>query len=221
MGERQEQLQRQLIGVWGGTFDPIHNAHLRLALEIKQQLHLAEMRLLPASIPPHKSNYHCRAEDRLAMVNLAVQSCSELMVDDRELKREGPSYSYDTLIEIRSELMTNQSLCWIMGSDSLVNFSSWYRWRELLDCAHIIVVQRPDYDFPVSGEVGEFLKMHQSFELGDLQASPAGKIFCTQLRMLPISSSDIRALLKDDRSPQFLLPDAVLDYIKSHKLYHP
>ena len=147
----------KLQGYFGGTFDPIHNGHLRMALELSEQLQFDEFSLVPCHRPPHRESPGCSDRVRAEMVELAIADCDSLRMDDRELKRDSLSYSIDTLRQLREEYGEQVSLCWCVGMDSLVNLSSWYRWRELLDFAHLVVVARPGWDLPESGEVAQWL----------------------------------------------------------------
>jgi nicotinate-nucleotide adenylyltransferase len=209
---------RKTLGIFGGTFDPIHIGHLRMALEIKQQLQLDEMRLLPCYLPPHRPAPGATAEARVAMLNLAVQDCAELVVDKRELQRDKPSYTYDTLCELRAEVGDEVSLCLCMGMDSFATLDSWHHWDQLLQLAHIIVVARPGWFLPDSGAVADLLNLHRN-ETGVIAQQAAGAIVMLEQRLLPISATDIRAQIRDGKSPQFLVPDGVWNYIRSNVLY--
>lgn len=209
---------RKTLGIFGGTFDPIHIGHLRMALEIKQQLQLDEMRLLPCYLPPHRTTPGATAEQRVAMLSCALQACTELTVDERELQRTSPSYTYDTLCELRAEVGEHVSLCLCMGMDSFATLDSWYNWDQLLSLAHIVVVARPGWFLPESGAVAELLDAHR--DNPDVLATQAtGAIVLLEQRLLPISATDIRTQVRAGNSPQFLVPDGVWSYICNHKLY--
>lgn len=209
---------RKTLGIFGGTFDPIHIGHLRMALEIKQQLRLDEMRLLPCYLPPHRPSPGATAGERVAMLQLALQDCAELVIDERELQRTNPSYTYDTLCELRAELGEETSICLCMGMDSFATLDSWHNWDKLLPLAHIVVVARPGWFLPESGAVADLLAaQHNSAAVIAQQA--AGGIVLMEQRLLPISATDIRAQVKAGNSPQFLVPDRVWDYIRRHQLY--
>ena len=209
---------RQCIGFFGGTFDPVHFGHLRLALELKQQLQLDELRLLPCFIPPHRATPRVSAQERLQMLQLALADCPELGWDARELQRNAPSYTYDTLCELRSELGAEASLCWCMGMDSLVGLDTWHRWQELIGLAHLVVVARPGWALPTTGPVAELVARHRA-QPGELHTAAAGKLIVCEARLLPISASEIRAQIGAGQSPQFLLPDSVWRYIREQQLY--
>ena len=206
------------LGIFGGTFDPIHLAHLRLALELKQHLGLDEMRLLPCHQPPHRAAPGVDSEQRAAMAQLAVANCPALTVDTRELRRDSASYTVDTLRELRRELGDQVSLCLAMGMDSLVNLHTWERWQELPSLAHLVVAARPGWSPPEQGPVAALLDHYQADKTA-LARQACGTIVVETLRLLPISASDIRAQLSAGESPQFLLPESVWAYICEHGLY--
>lgn len=207
------------VAVFGGTFNPVHFGHLRSSLELVETLGLAEMRLMPSAVPPHREPPGCSAAHRAAMVELAVADEPRLRCDARELKRPGPSYSLDSLVEISRELDNSHSLSLVMGYDALVALDTWHRWRELLDWAHIIVIGRPGWQLPDSGPVADWLREQRPATADTLQRRRAGAVIMTQLRPLPISATEIRGLLGEGRSARYLLPAVVLDYIERHGLY--
>ena len=209
---------RKRIGIFGGTFDPIHIGHLRMALELKQQLQLDEMRLLPCYLPPHRPMPGASANQRVDMLEIALQGCSELQIDQRELQRDNPSYTYDTLCELRAEVGTQTSLCLCMGMDSFTTLDSWHNWDQLLQLAHIVVVARPGWFLPESGAVADLLQAQRS-EIEVIAQQAAGAIVLLEQRRLPISATDIRAQIHAGSSPQFLVPDGVWNYIRSNALY--
>jgi len=209
---------RKRIGIFGGTFDPIHIAHLRMALEIKQQLQLDEMHLLPCYLPPHRPAPGATAEQRVDMLNIALQNCTELVVDKRELQRNKPSYTYDTLRELRVEVDDQVSLCLCMGMDSFATLDSWHNWDQLLQLAHIVVVARPGWFLPESGAIANLLQAQRA-DVAVIAQQPAGAIVVLEQRLLAISATDIRAQIHAGNSPQFLMPDGVWNYIRSHQLY--
>lgn len=212
------------IGVLGGTFDPIHYGHLRLAEEAGEALRLGEVRLLPSGTPPHRSVPGVSAEHRLAMVRLAAQGNARLSVDEREVRRAGPGYMFDTLTELRAEAGTARALVLLLGADAFLELATWHRWHELLNLAHIAVAHRPGFPAerwaermpqPLAREYSARL-MPQPLAV---HLSPAGGIVVVPFTALDISATAIRDMLRAGRSPRYLLPDAVLDYIQSHRLY--
>jgi len=210
-----------MIGVFGGTFDPIHYGHLRTALDVVQALGLAELRLLPLKVAVHREQPVAGAELRLAMVRLAAAVQPGFVVDDRELTRDGPSYTVDTLASIREELGPERPLCLLVGGDAFAGFLDWHRPRAILDLAHIVVMQRPG----TPGLSNAALRAETDRRHADgpraLQQSPAGRIYFQTVTQLDISSTHIRRMLAAGLSPRFLLPDAVLDRIEREQCYGP
>lgn len=209
---------RKRIGIFGGTFDPIHIGHLRIALEIKQQLQLDEMCLLPCYLPPHRPTPGASASQRVDMLEIALQGCKELHLDKRELQRDKPSYTYDTLCELRAEVGEQVSLCLCMGMDSFATLDTWHNWDQLLQLAHIVVVARPGWFLPESGAVADLLQSCRA-DSTVISQQAAGAIVLLEQRLLPISATDIRAQIRSGNSPQFLVPDGVWNYIRSNALY--
>lgn len=206
------------VGILGGTFDPVHIGHLRSALEVAELLDLDEMRLIPCARPPHRETPSSTAEDRLAMVRCAVQQQPPLRVDDRELKRDKPSYTIDTLESLRQELGPVPRLYLLLGWDAFCGLPNWHSWGALLDYCHILVLQRPDAD----SEPPEALRnLLAARSVADPKAltGPSGQIAFVWQTPLAVSATQIRHLLAMGRSVRFLVPDAVLNYINAHGLY--
>lgn len=210
--------RRPLIGIFGGTFDPVHMGHLRMALELKQRLGMDEMRLVPCHIPPHRQAPVASAEQRLDMVELALAHCPDLGLDRLELGNPEPSYSLHTLQELRARLGPEPALCLAMGMDSLVGLPDWYRWEELLGLAHIVVAARPGAALPERGLISDYVDRHRA--AGDtLRDSRAGSIIIEELTLLPVSATAIREQVRRGESAQFLVPDSVWAYILRQGLY--
>ena len=208
-----------LVGVFGGTFNPVHYGHLRSALELVERLHLEQLRLMPSGQPPHRDTPQCSAAHRAAMIELAVAGEPRLVCDPRELHRAGKSYTIDSLIELRNELGADTGLCMVLGCDAVLDITSWHRWQELLDWTNIVVIARPGWELPRTGTVAQWLSANCVDDPGALRQRPAGRIVIEELRPLAISSTEIRNLLAAGRSARYLMPQAVLDYIQTHKLY--
>lgn len=213
------------IAVFGGTFDPIHYGHLRTAQELLQRLPFAELRFVPARRPPHRGAPAVGAEERAAMVALAIAGQQRLRCDRRELERRGPSYTVDTLESLRGELGPDTPLVLVLGCDALLGLRSWYRWERLLHLAHWLVVARPGWSLPAlhpprDGEAfpARLLREHRA-EAAELTRRPAGGVLTCELTPRDISSTKIRALLQSSASVEGLLPAAVLAYIQSRGLY--
>ena len=156
------------IAVFGGTFDPVHNGHLRSALELAECLQLAEVRLMPCANPPHRDAPEHGALHRAEMVELAVAGESLLSCDRRELARSGRSYTIDSLIELRAEEGEARSISLMMGCDAVLNVTSWHRWEELLDYAHVVVIARPGWQLPREGPVARWLAEHACTDAAEL-----------------------------------------------------
>jgi nicotinate-nucleotide adenylyltransferase len=208
-----------LVGVFGGTFNPVHYGHLRSALELVERLQLEQLRLMPSASPPHRDAPECSAERRAAMVELAVTGEPRLVCDAREMQRPGKSYTIDSLIELRGELGAQQGLCMVLGCDAVQDIATWHRWQELLDWAHIVIIARPGWQLPRAGKLAQWLKAHQLESPELLRQRPCGGIVIEELRPLAISSTEIRDLLASGRSARYLMPQSVLDYIQTHTLY--
>lgn len=208
----------QRIGLLGGTFDPIHIGHLRAALEVAEQFALDELRLIPSARPPHRGTPQVSAQARLDMVRLAVADVPPLNVDDRELWRDRPSWTIDTLESLRAELGAEVQLLLLVGWDAFCGLPTWHRWQELLDHCHILVLQRPDAGSEAPDALRNLLAARS---VADPQAlkGPAGQIAFVWQMPLAISATQVRERLGSGRSIRFLVPDAVLAYIHAHGLY--
>ena len=206
------------IGVLGGTFDPVHIGHLRGAVEVAEALGLDEVRLVPNFRPPHRETPYSSAPDRLAMVRLAARELPLLKVDSRELERDKPSYTLDTLESLREELAADDQLFLIMGWDAFCGLPSWHRWDELLDHCHILVMQRPDADSEAPEALRDLLAARNVNDPLALAGS-SGQIAFVWQAPLGVSATRIRQFLASGRSVRFLVPDAVLAYINAHGLY--
>ena len=209
------------IGLLGGTFDPIHFGHLGMAQELAQALALDTVKFIPAAVPPLKSQPSASAADRCAMVQLAIANNPDFQLDDRELKRTGPSYTVETLRSLRSELSEQDSLVLFIGSDAFKQFNRWHQWQEIIQLCHIALVARPDSEVStgLNPELVTFLQDHYTENAMDLQSESAGLITMQAITPLAISSSAIREQLKNRQSARYLTPDCVLDYIAQHGLY--
>lgn len=206
------------IGLLGGTFDPIHHGHLRLALELYERLDLAEVRLIPSANPPHREAPTVSAQLRLEMVQAAIQGVPGLFADDRELRRHRPSYTVDTLTSIREEY-PEQPLCLILGMDAFMALSSWYQWERLTTLAHLLVVRRFGTLFTEIHEMQDFLNIHQLHHPDELRQQLAGGVWIEEIPTLTISATQIRDLIATGRNPRYLLPQSVLNLIHTHQLY--
>jgi len=212
------------IGILGGTFDPIHYGHLRLAQDVADQLRLAEVRFIPSGTPPHRAVPDAAATDRLAMVRLATTGNTLFTVDTRESGNTSPGYTVDTLKAIRTEIGTAQSLVLLLGADAFLELATWDRWHELFRLAHIAVAYRPGFPVdtwqsrmpqPLAAEYNARL-MHQPFAV---HVTPAGGIVVVPIAELAISATLIREATRHGRNTRYLLPDSIYQYIQQHELY--
>ena len=208
----------QPIGVFGGTFDPVHYGHLRTAFELWQLLRLAEVRFLPTGNPPHRDQPLAGAELRLRMVRAAVAGQPAFTVDDREIRRSGVSYSVDTLAELRAEY-PRRSLCLLLGMDAFLGLPHWHRWRELLELAHIVVAHRPGWKAPTMGPLGEVMVDHGTGSIRELHERTAGRIYVHAVTQLEISSTELRQLIISGLDPHYLVPDEVRRILLDSECY--
>lgn len=206
------------IGVFGGTFDPIHYGHLRTAFEMLQALHFDEVRFIPCGDPPHRGTTFADAALRFRMVDVAIAGQDRFVSDDRELRRDGPSYSIDTLIDLRREYPT-RSLGLILGMDAFLGLPKWHRWDEILDVAHIVVAHRPGWKAPDMGPLGTLITECGTHRVDDLHEPTHGRIHIHAVTQLEIASTEIRELVAAGRDPRFLMPDAVRDVIEETGVY--
>ncbi|MDG1165758.1 MAG: nicotinate-nucleotide adenylyltransferase [Porticoccaceae bacterium] len=207
------------IALFGGTFNPVHTGHLRVATELAELLHVRSVRMMPCAFPPHRGAPQASAQQRLDMLNAAIANQSLLVADDLELQRTEPSYSIDTLELVRQQIGAVQPLFFCIGMDALAKIDTWQRWRELLGHCHIVVSSRPETERPKTGAVAEWIDAHRCDDLAILQQSPAGKVHFCEMTMLDLSSTEIRRKLARGENIQFMTPDAVVNYIQQHHLY--
>jgi len=206
------------IGIFGGTFDPIHYGHLRSAFEMLQALRLSEVRFFPSGDPPHRGSTFATAKMRLEMVRAAIDGQPGFVVDDREMRRDGPSYTIDTLISVREE-HPDASLGLIVGMDAFLGLTSWHRWDEFLKLAHIVVAHRPGWRAPDIGALGDIIDRYGTHRIDDLHQKSHGHIHIHAVTQLEISSTEIRDLVAAGRDPRFLMPDVVRDIIVDNHCY--
>lgn len=204
-----------MIGIFGGTFDPIHYGHLRAALEVKELLSLTEVRFIPSAIPPHRKHPTVNAIQRQHMVKLAIQDQADFICDDRELGRQGKSYMVDTLASLRQDF-PSQPLLLCIGTDAFNQLNTWYQWQRLFDFAHVVVMTRPSFNKQQSDN---FFTARYTEDKTVLANTLAGKLYFQAITQLDISATAIRQLIAQQRNPRFLLPDTVLDFITHQQLY--
>jgi nicotinate-nucleotide adenylyltransferase len=205
----------QAIGIMGGTFDPVHYGHLRTALDVAEHLSLDHVRMIPCAVPPHREQPVANAKQRLTLLELAVKHAEKLIVDDRELSRDGPSYTIDTLRSLREEF-ADKPLYLLLGTDAFLGLSTWHQWEYITDYANIAVMQRPQETLAVPDEMQPWYQQHFKQKADD---SLSGQIVTLPVTQLAISATHIRDLLRQGKAPQFLLPDSVIQLIDMLGLY--
>jgi nicotinate-nucleotide adenylyltransferase len=210
------------IGLLGGTFDPIHFGHLRMAQELADALGLARVRFIPTGTPPHRDSPKVSGAHRLQMVRIAIAGNPLFEADDREIRREGISYTYDTLTELRDEL-GQRPLCLLMGADAFAALTTWHRWQELFDLAHVVIAHRPGFRLQeLQAALPAPLRKIYLRRLAGAPGMPranAGSIVTREITALDISATHVRAMLAQGFSPRYLAPDSVLEYIDHNHLY--
>ena len=214
----------QPIGLLGGTFDPIHLGHLRLAEELGEALGLAEVRLLPSGTPPHRPPPQASAAHRLAMVRLAIAGNSRFGLDEHEIHKTAPCYMVDTLTELRAEFGSERPLTLFLGADAFLGLTTWHNWQRLFHLAHLAVAHRPGFDpdgwqAAMPDALARALAQRRTDTADGLHSSPAGRIYLHEITQLDIAARRLRGLIQSGRSVRYLVPDAVLDYIERHRLY--
>lgn len=218
MPPSRKRIRNRAVAIFGGTFDPVHYGHLRAAAEISERLKVSDFRLVPAGRPPHREGTWAEAFHRLAMLELAVASYSDLHVDAREVLRTGPSFMVDTLASVRTEV-PDVPLLLCVGQDAANHLDRWDRWQRLLDLAHLVVMTRPRSEPAYPDQLAELLEQRRVGRARDLMDSPCGLVCHVEVTQLAISSTDIRNQLRHGWNPRFLLPATVLSYIRKHELY--
>ncbi|MGA8864220.1 MAG: nicotinate-nucleotide adenylyltransferase [Gallionella sp.] len=216
-------MNKKAIGILGGTFDPIHYGHLRLAEEMLELANLRQIRFIPAGTPPHRDAPQVPALHRSAMVRLAIADQPAFVLDEREVARTTPCYTVDTLRELRAELGAEQPLCLLMGGDAFLQLDTWHEWEQLFGLAHIVVGYRPGFTLEDRiHTVAVGLRRHYQQRLcapDALAKRPAGGIAVLAIPELEISATLIRSRVAEKRSIRYLLPNTVADYIHQHHLY--
>ena len=212
------------IGVLGGTFDPIHFAHLRLAEEVAEAFMLNTVRLIPSANPPHRITPSAPAEDRLKMVELALDRADKKLVPDgRELNRIGKSYMVDTLKQLRTE-HSNASISLILGTDAFIELMTWHEWQQLFSLANIIVASRPNLPLSklennLEQRLASEYETRKRHDRDLLHSSENGLIFTYEFTSLEVSGTSLRRRIQRKQSLKYLLPDNVINYIQNHDLY--
>jgi len=218
-------VSKKAIGVLGGTFDPIHYGHLRLAEEMLELADLGQIRIIPTGMPPHRSAPLVSAQHRSAMVRLGIADQPAFVLDEREVNRAGKCYTVDTLRELRAELGSDQPLCLLMGGDAFLQLHTWHEWEQLFELAHIAVGYRPGFTLEerIHTATPELRAQYQNrlCTVAGLSQQPNGGVVELAIPKLEISATLVRNRVAENRSIRYLLPNAVADYIHQHHLYVP
>jgi len=208
------------LALFGGTFDPVHYAHLRCADEVREKLGLETLYLLPAGSPPHRAVPQASNRQRLDMLQLAVKEFPRLQIDDRELHRDGPSYMVDTLQDLRSQF-PSRPLLLVIGQDAANHLHRWHRWQELFALTHIVIMTRPGVVVEYRSELAQQIQQRLCTGPQVMVRSVAGSVLALEVTAMDICATTIKSMLRLGRSPQTMLPEPVLDYINVQGLYLP
>lgn len=208
------------VGMFGGTFDPVHLGHLRSAVEISECLQLDRLHMIPAPQPPLRGQPQVSAQDRLALLEAGVKDTPGLIADGRELRRQGPSYSTLTLAELREEYGDTARLVMVLGQDAFLRLADWHQPEQLFALAHVVVIARPGYQPNRSAALKELIGLREVDSVASMMEKPKGKLLALALpTQMGISATEIRQRLVDHRSVRYLLPEAVEEQIHARQLY--
>jgi len=217
--DKRTSVEASAIGILGGTFDPIHYGHINSAVQTAKWLQLNQIVLMPCHIPPHKNSPSATAKQRAEMVSLVCKEQPIFTLDDRELKRSTPSFTIDTLKELKAN-NANTIIYFFIGMDSLLNFTTWVQWQEILKLCHLVVSARPGYDLTrLNQATKKLLANHQAIDNTVLKYCTAGKILFSYNDLWDISSTAIRQNTKEKKSCKNMTPNAILEFINKYQLY--
>lgn len=206
------------VGVLGGTFDPVHHGHLRLAVELREKLRLREIRLIPNGYPPHRDTPSADTARRIEWIRSSIVDEPGLVLDEREYRRHGKSYTVDTLASLREEL-PRTPLCLVLGMDTFCGLTSWHHWTRLIELAHLVVAPRPGVEAPRSGPLGDLVRECGTSDRRALHTRLSGVVYQCDTTPLAISATEIRRLLSQGKSVRYLLPDQVWREIQGAGIY--
>ncbi len=208
-----------MIGIFGGTFDPVHYGHIKPALSIKQALNLSQLRFIPNRFPPHRETPWLNVEQRLSLLKLALKGYADVVIDERELNRDGPSFMVDTLKSLIDDY-PDEDLCLIIGLDAFMGITTWFQWRSLFDLCHLVVTTRPGFNESaisdqMSAEDYRYLSAKMVKHAAALRPRETGKILLKSVPQLDISSTQIRAKLLMNESVDAWMPVAVSEQLRA------
>lgn len=210
-----------MIGIYGGTFDPVHYGHLRTALEVYEAFALSELRFIPCGQPPHRATPIASAQQRQTMLEVALAGLPGFRVDDREIRRDGDSYMVDTLRSLQAD-SSQTALCLIMGMDAFAAFHTWHEWQAIPGLCNLLVVHRPEFkpeQVIVDTELRQLMAETLVQDRSQFRNSRAGKLMFYPVTQLDISSTSIRKAIGERRNVRFLLPDEVISVIDREGIY--
>lgn len=207
------------IAVLGGTFDPVHFGHLRSAIAVRDALSVQEVRMIPSLSAPHREPPESSADHRAAMLRAALEGEQGIVVDERELYRDGPSYTVDTLRSLRSEVGADTAIYFVMGADAFQTLDQWHRWQEIIELAHIVVLKRPGFPQAIPDEIQSWMSEKAIVSGATLANSPNGHVVFLELEQVPVSSTLVRRAIHQGDSTDEMLPTSVIQYIRCNSLY--
>jgi len=199
-------------------FDPVHYGHLRTAYELRAKLEFEEVRFVPCANPPHRAAPATTAETRLRMLETAIAAEADFVIDDRELRRAGPSYTVDTLRSLRAE-RPSAALCLLLGMDAFLSLPTWREWQKLLDLAHLVIAHRPGWQAPYEGTLGKLIQRHRTTAAAQLRDTLCGKVHVEPVTQIEVSSTELRRSIRAGIEPKYLVPDAVWRIIRETGCY--
>lgn len=215
---RENTAMHNIKAIYGGAFDPIHNGHIQTALNICKHLKLEQLYLLPCGQPVFKKGCQASPQQRLDMLHLATKKYPSLLIDTRELTQKTPSYTIDTLKQIRSESSITQPILFILGQDAFQNFLKWHDWKNILKYCHLMILHRPAMKMTYDTRLKKFIFKHLTKNYLQLMSQPCGAIYEWNAGDYPYSSTNIKEALKH-QEPPLGVDDMVLQYIHKNHLY--
>lgn len=210
-------MTKPVIGIFGGTFDPVHHGHIQCALYVQQHCQLSQLRLMPSHLPPHRATPGVSAEHRARMVELAISDYPQLELETLELEQQRPSYTSDSLAQLKQRYH-HHTLAFVIGMDSLCYLTQWHNWQQILQLSHLLVCQRPGYN-PQQGDAPQLLQQYGCDNLQQLHDKTAGHIFVLHNPQHNISATMLRQQLALPDSQPPAICETVLNYIRQHRLY--